>query len=75
MKRIILTVALSLSLLSAGKTMEVFLNVPGMKPVHCVDADVEWENHDIGLLRIKMPWGVSYVTHISNVVLVERKGN
>lgn len=75
MKRIILTVALSLSLLSAGKTMEVFLNIPGMKPVHCVDADVEWVNQGSGFLRITMPWGVSYMTHISNVVLVERKGN
>ena len=74
MKRIILMISLSLSILAAGKTMEVFLNVPGMKPVHCVDADVEWVNHDSGLLRITMPWGVSYMTHISNVVLVERKG-
>ena len=74
MKRIILMGAISLSLLAAGKTMEVFLNIPGLKPVHCVDADVEWVNKDSGFLRITMPWGVTYLTHISNAVLVERKG-
>ena len=74
MKRIILMGALSLAIMAAGKTMEVFLNIPGQKPVHCVDAEVEWVNETRGYLRITMPWGVSYMTHISNVVLVERKG-
>lgn len=73
MKRIILMIALSFSLLTVGKTMEVFLNIPGLKPVHCVDADVEWVIQSSGFLRITMPWGVNYLTHISNVVLVERK--
>lgn len=74
MKRIILTIALSLSLLATGKTMEVFLNIPGMKPVHCVDADVEWDCMTL-VVKVRTPWGVTYVTHMSNVVLVERKGN
>lgn len=74
MKRIILTIALSLSLLAVGKTMEVFIKAPGMKPVQCVAAEVEWVNKNSGIVRITMPWGVSYMTHISNVVLVERKG-
>lgn len=74
MKLIILMIAISLSILAAGKTMEVFLNIPGQKPVHCVDANIEWVNETRGYLRITMPWGVTYFTHISNVVLVERKG-
>ena len=75
MKRIILTISLSLSLLSAGKTMEVFIKAPGMKSIQCVAAEVEWVNQNRGIVRITMPCGVSYITHISNVVLVERKGH
>ena len=74
MNRIILTIAISLSLLAVGKTMEVFIKAPGMNPIQCVAAEVEWVNQNSGIVRITIPCGVSYITHISNVVLVERKG-
>ena len=76
MKRVVLIlIAVILSMAVAARTMEVFLNVPGMKkPVHSLDADVEWDAKTL-MVTIRMPWGVTYYTHMSNVVMVERRGN
>ena len=72
MKRVVLAlIAVLLAMAAAARTMEVFLNIPGMKPVHCLDADVEWDAKTL-MVTIRMPWGVTYYTHMSNVVLVER---
>ncbi len=74
MKRVVLIlIAVLLSMAAAARTMEVFLNVPGMKPVHSLDADVEWDAKTL-MVTIRMPWGVTYYTHMSNVVMVERRG-
>lgn len=75
MKRVVVTlIAVLLSMAAAARTMEVFLNIPGMKPVHSLDADVEWDAKTL-MVTIRMPWGVTYYTHMSNVVMVERRGN
>ena len=72
MKRVVVTlIAVLLSMAAAARTMEVFLNIPGMKPVHSLDSDVEWDSKTL-MVTIRMPWGVTYYTHMSNVVLVER---
>ena len=55
-----------------AKTMEVYVNVPQGQSVHCMNADVEWDAQTL-MVTVKMPWGVTYYTHMSNVVLVERK--
>lgn len=72
-KRVIFLIAAVLSLAAAAKTMEVYVNIPGQKPVHCVNADVGWDEKTL-MVTIRMPWGVTYYTHMSNVVMVERQG-
>lgn len=75
MKRFIISlIAVLLAMAAAARPMEVFLNIPGMKPVHSLDADVEWDAKTL-MVTIRMPWGVTYHTHMSNVVMVERRGN
>lgn len=51
--------------------VEVYLNIPGMT-LHCVDASVTFL--DNGMVRVETPWGVTYTTHVVNIVIVTRKG-
>lgn len=68
-----LALALPLSACAwSGRTMEVYLNIPGQPAVHCMNAEVI--SLPNCMVKIRMPWGVTYTTHMSNVVLVERKG-
>lgn len=52
-------------------TTEVYVNVPGNQAVHCPSAVVTFLGDNI--VKVETPWGVTYTTHISNVVLVTRK--
>lgn len=52
-------------------TTEVYVNVPGNQSVHCPAAKVTFL--DYGIVKVETPWGVTYITHFSNVVLVTRK--
>ena len=73
MKRIVLAlIAVLLAMDAAARTTEVYLNIPGQPAVHCVNAEVI--SLPNCMVKIRMPWGVTYTTHMSNVVLVERKG-
>lgn len=72
-KRVIFLIAAVLSLAAAARTMEVYVNIPQGASVHCMNADVEWDEKTL-MVTIRMPWGVTYYTHMSNVVMVERKG-
>ena len=55
MKRVVVTlIAVLLSMAAAARTMEVFLNIPGMKPVHSLDSDVEWDSKTL-MVTIRMP--------------------
>ena len=72
-KRVIFLIAAVLSLAAAAKTMEVYVNIPQGASVHCMNADVEWDAKTL-MVTIRMPWGVTYITHMSNVVMVERTG-
>ena len=73
MKRVVLAlIAVLLAMVAAARTTEVYLNIPGQPAVHCVNAEVI--SLPNCMVKIRMPWGVTYTTHMSNVVLVERKG-
>lgn len=73
MKRVVLAlIAVLLAMAAAARTTEVYLNIPGQPAVHCVNAEVI--SLPNCMVKIRMPWGVTYTTHMSNVVLVERKG-
>lgn len=73
MKRVVLAlIAVLLAMDVAARTTEVYLNIPGQPAVHCVNAEVI--SLPNCMVKIRMPWGVTYTTHMSNVVLVERKG-
>lgn len=75
MKRVVLAlIAVLLAMAAAARTMEVYVNIPGQKPVHCLNADVEWDAKTL-MVTIRMPWGVTYYTHMSNVVMVERSAD
>lgn len=75
MKRVVLAlIAVLLSTAAAARTMEVYINIPQGASVHCMNADVEWDAKTL-MVTIRMPWGVTYYTHMSNVVMVERRGN
>lgn len=75
MKRVVLAlIAVLLAMAAAARTTEVYLNIPGQPAVHCMNADVEWDAKTL-LVTIRMPWGVTYYTHMSNVVMVERRGD
>ena len=52
-------------------TTEVYVVVPGKQAVHCPAAKVTFL--DYGIVKVETPWGVTYTTHLANVVLVERK--
>ena len=52
-------------------TTEVYVNVPGNQAVHCPSAVVTFLGDNI--VKVETPWGVTYTTHISNVVLVTRR--
>lgn len=52
-------------------TTEVYVNVPGNQAVHCQSAVVTFVGDNI--VKVETPWGVTYMTHISNVVIVTRK--
>lgn len=69
---LVLALPLSACAMSGGGTTEVYLNIPGQPAVHCINAEViSLQNC---MVKIRMPWGVTYITHLSNVVMVERKG-
>ena len=73
MKRVVLAfIAVLLAMAVAARTTEVYLNIPGQPAVHCMNAEVI--SLPNCMVKIRMPWGVTYTTHMSNVVLVERKG-
>ena len=51
---------------------EVFVNIPGEKAIH-TDAEVEFRDNN--LVLVHTPCGAVYLTHISNVVICnKRKG-
>lgn len=73
MKRVVLAlIAVLLAMDAAARATEVYLNIPGQPAVHCVNAEVI--SLPNCMVKIRMPWGVTYTTHMSNVVLVERNG-
>ena len=71
---IAILVSVAMSFVAAAKTMEVYVNIPGQKPVHCLNAEVEYSRTTL-MVTIRMPWGVTYCTHMSNVVMVERSAD
>ena len=52
-------------------TTEAYINIPGEKAVHVVAALITFL--DGGVVKIETTWGVTYTTHLANVVLVTRK--
>ena len=52
-------------------TTEAYVNIPGEKAIHVVAAKVTYL--DGGIVSVETPWGVTYTTHLANVVLVTRK--
>lgn len=52
-------------------TTEAYVSIPGEKAVHVVAAKVTFL--DGGVVSVETPWGVTYTTHLANVVLVTRK--
>ena len=52
-------------------TTEAYINIPGEKSVHCPSSVVTFLGD--GIVKVETPWGVTYITHFSNVVLVMRK--
>lgn len=52
-------------------TTEVYIKVPGNQAVHCQSAVVTFLGDNI--VKVETPWGDTYTTHFSNVVLVTRK--
>ena len=75
MKRLMIAVMAAALTLGAvaetSVTTEVYVNIPGEKAVHCPSAVVTFLGDNI--VKVEMPWGVTYTTHFSNVVLVTRK--
>lgn len=69
---IIALIAALLAMAAAARTMEVYVSIPQGASVHCTNADVEWDAKTL-MVTIRMPWGVTYYTHMSNVVMVERR--
>ena len=52
---------------------EVYINIPGEKAVHCPVAKVTFIGGSGVVVQIETKWGVTYTTHLANVVLVTRK--
>lgn len=74
MRRIaIAVVAWALALSATAFQAEVYIHIPGDKPVHCLNAEVRWINGAETMVEIKVPWGISYITHMANVVIAERE--
>ena len=72
MKRIaIAVVAGALALSAPAFQAEVYIHIPGDTPVHCLNAEVELRT--LGMVKVKVPWGITYITHMANVVIVERE--
>lgn len=73
-KLMIAAIAAALTFGAAAETYvttEVYVNVPGEKSVHCPAAKVTFL--DCGIVKVETPWGVTYTTHLANVVIVSRK--
>lgn len=73
MKKLMIAMAAAALTLGAvaADTREVYINIPGEKPVHVMAAKVTIA--DGGIVTVETPWGVTYTTHFSNVVLVVRR--
>lgn len=75
MKRIVIAaVAAALTFGAVAETSvttEVYVNVPGNQAVHCMSAVVTFLGDNI--VRVETTCGVTYTTHLSNVVLVTRR--
>lgn len=73
-----LTAALTFGVGAAGAgssrtlTAEVYVNIPGNAAVHCPSAKITLL--ESAVVSVETPWGVTYTTHLSNVVIVVRKG-
>lgn len=52
-------------------TTEAYVNIPGNQAVHVMDAKVTFLEG--GVVSVETPWGVTYTTHLANVVLVKRR--
>lgn len=52
-------------------TTEAYVNIPGEKAVHVMVARVTFLEG--GVVRVETPWGVTYTTHLANVVIVARE--
>lgn len=53
-------------------TAEVYVNIPGNAAVHCPSAKITLL--ESAVVSVETPWGVTYTTHLSNVVIVVREG-
>ena len=68
----VVAAALTMGAMAAQSiTAEVFINIPGEKAVHVMAAKVTFL--DYGIVSLATPWGVTYTTHLANVVIVSRK--
>ena len=52
-------------------TTEAYVSIPGERTVHMVAAKVTFLEG--GMVSVESLWGVTYTTHLANVVLVKRK--
>ena len=80
MKQIALTFVAAVLALGVGAAAnetsvetEVYINIPGERAVHCPVAKVTFIGGSGVVVQIETKWGVTYTTHLANVVLVTRK--
>lgn len=70
-----LAAALAMGAMADTKTAtvetEVYINVPGERAIHCPVATLTFLDH--GVVKVETSWGVTYITHLANVVIVTRK--
>lgn len=70
-----LAAALAMGAVAESKTAtvetEVYINIPGGRAIHCPVATLTFL--DNGVVKVVTSWGVTYTTHLANVVIVTRK--
>ena len=72
-KIILLSIALAISLEASAFKAEVYIHAFGRGNLYSKEAEVTYLNGDNTLVKVELPWGETIITHMANVVIVERR--
>lgn len=73
-KMILLFIALAISLKASAFKAEVYIHAFGCGNIYSKEAEVTYLNGDNTVVKVELPWGETFITHMANVVIVERRG-